>query len=264
METSRISVLFFSPTGHSRRVSRYLTEGLRPTKKPIVNTNITGKEARETPREFASDELVFVVCPVYFGRVPLPLQALPQLKGNGAATVPVVVYGNRQYEDALRELSDVLTVSGFNTVAGAAFISEHNQIPTLAAGRPDLEDRKAIAAFAEAALQKVLQAESIADILLTVPGEGDYRPYPGVPTAPVPPDGCRHCSMCADVCPVDIIDPQSFTATDPSKCIGCFACIAACPDHERHFPSPLQEMMSKKLATMAAANAERKNPTILL
>ena len=264
MNISRICVLYFSPTGRTRRVARYLTEGLRPKKITIESMALTDKVDRETPRDFAPDDLVFVVTPVYFGRVPLPMQALPQWTGNGAAVVPVVVYGNRQYEDALRELSDVLTQSGFKTVAGAAFIAEHNQIPTLAQGRPDMEDRKTIAGFAQEALQKVLQAESIADILLSVPGEGDYRPYPGLPTAPVPPEGCRHCSMCADVCPVDIIDPKTFTATDPSKCIGCFACIEVCPEHERHFPSPVKEAMRAKVAKMAEANAERKEPTLLL
>lgn len=264
MEISRISVLFFSPTGRTRRVARFLTEGLRKTRKPLVAVNITDKYDRETPREFAPDELVFLVSPVYFGRVPLPLQELSQLKGNGAAVVPVVVYGNRQYEDSLRELSDVLSKSDFNTVAAAAFIAEHNQIPTLAQGRPDAADRTVIANFAEAAALKVLKAETIADILLSVPGEGDYRDYPGVPTAPVPPENCRHCSQCVDICPVDIIDAATLKATDPKACIGCFACITVCPDHDRQFPSPVREFMAKKLAGMAAANAERKEPTLLL
>ena len=264
MDISRISILFFSPTGHTRRVARYLTEGLRETQLPLVSVNLTDKNEREKTRSFSSDDLVFVLVPVYFGRVPLPMQDLRQLIGNGAAVVPVVVYGHREYEDALRELSDVLARSGFHTIAGAAFLSAHNQIPTLGEGRPDHEDRVLIADFAGNVVRKIRHSNSIDDIRLQIPGEGEYRPYPGMPTAPVPSDDCRHCGLCLDVCPVDIIEATTMKVVDPTQCIGCFACITVCPDRHRHYPSPIREMMQAKLTAMAAANAARKQPTILL
>ncbi len=54
--------------------------------------------------------------------------------------IAVVVYGNRNYDDALIELKDILESDGFKVVAGAAFIGEHSFSKTLAKNRPDEKD----------------------------------------------------------------------------------------------------------------------------
>jgi len=43
---------------------------------------------------------------------------------NGALAIPVVVYGNRNYDDALIELKDILEFNGFKVIAGGAFIGQ--------------------------------------------------------------------------------------------------------------------------------------------
>ena len=43
-----------------------------------------------------------------------------------APVVPVVLYGNRDYEDALKELCDLVSEQGFVPVAAGAFIGEHS------------------------------------------------------------------------------------------------------------------------------------------
>ena len=48
------------------------------------------------------------------------------LKGNGARAVLLVVYGNREYEDTLLELSDVMEAAGFSPVAAVAAVAEHS------------------------------------------------------------------------------------------------------------------------------------------
>ncbi len=76
--------------------------------------------------------------PVYAGRVPNLL--LPyirdKVKGNGALAVPVSLFGNRNFDDGLIELRNVLEADGFHTVAGGAFVGEHSFSRTLGAGRP--------------------------------------------------------------------------------------------------------------------------------
>ena len=46
--------------------------------------------------------------------------------GQDSPAVAVVVYGNRDYDDALLELRDWCVAHGFVPVAGAAFIGEHS------------------------------------------------------------------------------------------------------------------------------------------
>ncbi len=51
--------------------------------------------------------------------------------------IAIVLYGNRNYDDALIELKDILELDGFKVVAGAAFIGEHSFSNNLAKNRPD-------------------------------------------------------------------------------------------------------------------------------
>ena len=68
------------------------------------------------------------------------MERIRMFKGNATPVIPVVVYGNRDYEDALKELSDALSAQGFVPVSAGAFIGEHSysrkDMP-IAAGRPD-------------------------------------------------------------------------------------------------------------------------------
>ena len=62
--------------------------------------------------------------PVYAGRVPNLL--LPyvrdKVKGSGTLAVPVVLYGNRNFDDGLMELRNVMFANGFCPVAAGAFV----------------------------------------------------------------------------------------------------------------------------------------------
>ena len=66
------------------------------------------------------------------------MKFLDTLEGHGAISIPYVCYGNRNYDDALIELGDILTAKGFENIACGAFIAEHSFSRILAAGRPDL------------------------------------------------------------------------------------------------------------------------------
>lgn len=65
--------------------------------------------------------------PVIAGRVPnVLLKFLDTLQGGGALAVPVVLYGNRNFDDALIELRNILQDRGFYAIGAAAFIGEHS------------------------------------------------------------------------------------------------------------------------------------------
>lgn len=62
---------------------------------------------------------------------------LARMKGNGAAAVLIVVYGNRACDDTFAELQDTLEAAGFLCVAAVAAVAEHSILRQYAAGKPE-------------------------------------------------------------------------------------------------------------------------------
>ena len=115
-----------------------------------------------------------VAAPSFGGRLPqLFAKRLQTLRGNGARAVPVVVYGNRAYEDTLLELSDLLTAAGFACCAGVAAVAEHSIFRQFAAGRPDTEDCAALLRFGKEIQQKLQGGDANP---LEFPGNRPYKP----------------------------------------------------------------------------------------
>ena len=81
----------------------------------------------------------------------------------------VVVYGNREYDDALLETKNALRANGFQVIAAAAFIAEHSIVRTIAAGRPDAEDEALCRQFAAEVEKKLSSSATV-----TVPGNDPY------------------------------------------------------------------------------------------
>lgn len=270
MTPERISILYFSPTGGTRRVARMLLSALRSARIPLEEINITPFEARRKRRTFGARDLVFICVPSYYGRVALPMQNLDALSGEGALAVPVAVYGNREYDDTLRELSGILSGRGFVTTAAAAFIAQHSQCPELGEGRPDANDRARIEAFARDVLAKLasVAGDDLDGLAIKLPGDENapLRPYLPTPAAPVlaHPERCRHCGECAAHCPQDIIDPLSFAVTEPEECILCRACMASCPEGARDLPEPVRSAVAQRMAAIRDANLARKEPSVFL
>ena len=134
----------------------------------------------------------------------------------------------------------MLRAAGFVVPAGAAFPVEHSQFPEFGAGRPNEADRFSAGDFA----RRVFEAlrDGTARFAPEFPGEGELRPYPKTGFVPMPDPVCRMCGRCAEVCPMDIIDPFSMRVKDPSQCIGC---IDACPDSHRNFPEPVRAAIAQ-------------------
>ena len=136
MDYTNIHVVYFSPTHTSAKVVHAVAEGMGALS--YAESDLTYEKPAEM--ESIEGELTLVAVPVYGGRVPdVALERLQMLRGKRTPVVPIVVYGNRDYDDALLELSDVLKRQGFVPVAAGAFVGEHSfssaEYP-VAAGRP--------------------------------------------------------------------------------------------------------------------------------
>jgi ferredoxin len=151
-----------------------------------------------------------------------------------------VVYGNRDFEDALLELKNLAIELGFNPVAGGAFIGEHSfaskEVP-IANGRPDNRDVQKAIDFGEKIKAKVTAMQSPdAQMDLEVPGRFPYEANGARPMAVSPvtkEDACTVCGTCAGVCPTGAISINGSVATEIEACIRCCACIKNCPEEAR-------------------------------
>lgn len=251
MKLRNIWAVYFSPTGTTRTVVHTIAERLaQTTDLPLNVSDFTLPPARKTPLSFAEGDLVILGTPVYAGRVPNLLTSyISTMKGHGALAVPIVVYGNRAYDDALIELRNLMEEDGFHSIAGGAFIGEHAFGRTLAAGRPDVSDLTIAKGFSDLLHMKL---ETLSPKALEKPvfvkGNDPIGPYFRPLDAaghwidirkvkPKTTEACIDCKWCAKHCPMGAIDYEEVTQV-PGICIKCNACVKGCPVSAKYFDDP--------------------------
>ena len=110
MKPHRILAVYFSATGTTQKVVEHIAQALaNALSLPWEVRDFTLPAARTAPLVFQGEDLVVFGTPVIAGRVPnVLLNYLTALEGHGALAVPVVLFGNRDFDDALIELRDLL------------------------------------------------------------------------------------------------------------------------------------------------------------
>lgn len=251
-------LITFSPTGTSRKVGEAIARGIDP--ECIVYDYMKGRGAITVP----AGAVAVVSVPVYGGHVAPPASEwIKNISGEGAMAVATVVYGNRDYENALVELGDMLRARGFRISGGATFVGEHSYSTArfpIAAGRPDCCDLEQALWFGAALKEKMLRG-SVDDIDLSTivhtenPAAATARFYEGVmkirssgtvPRTPVVDEaGCVHCGRCVAVCPMGAITEGNECHTDAGRCIDCCACVKACATGARTYDTPFAPLLSE-------------------
>jgi NAD-dependent dihydropyrimidine dehydrogenase PreA subunit/flavodoxin len=245
--SKQISALYFSATGTTKKIVTGIADKISENivgKIEIDNIDFTLPEARKQAVSFGKEHILVVGVPVYAGRVPnVLLKYLKAVEGNGASAVAVVVYGNRNYDDALIELQDILAADGFKVIAGGAFIGEHSFSRTLGQNRPDEHDMAIAVDFANRIYKKITTPGEVPAV--AVKGNRPYRDYykPRDKNAnpvdirkvsPKTNNDCINCKLCADICPMGSIDPGDVSKVT-GICIKCCACIKNCPVGAKYF-----------------------------
>jgi len=264
MVINSFRLLYFSPTGTTRRVLEAISEGLGKGKPKHID--LTSPATRTGRVRKIQGGLTLIGVPVYTGRVALEaVRGLQRFKAKNAPAIIVAVYGNREYEDALLELQNIATEAGFKPIAGATFIGEHSfstDSTPIARGRPDADDLDRARSFGTMIQNKIHNIESLRNAPpLVVPGNVPYRERgPVRNTSPSTSDAlCIRCGKCVEVCPVATITlKEEGATTDKEKCTLCCACIKNCPSAARRLEDPqLTQFIREKLSPMCS---NRKEP----
>lgn len=267
-----VKAMYFSATGTTEKVIKALTAEISMNingNKDVEYIDFTLPEAREESINFSDEDIVIVGVPVYAGRVPNILtNYLNRVKSDNSLAVAAVVYGNRDYDDALIELKDILESDGFDVRAACSFIGEHSFSRILAKNRPDDEDLIIAGDFAKQISNKLSCDEKD---MLAVKGKRPYRPY----YKPVGKDGnsadirkvipktsekCIDCKLCAEVCPMGSIDYDNV-AVLTGICIKCGACVKKCPVNAKYFDD---EDYLKHLHELEEKFKDRREPELFI
>lgn len=254
MEISKVYSVFFSATFSTRKIIREIVKQLGYDS---IEYDITDNAPEET-LQLRFDELLVVGVPVYSGRVPeMAIERLNRIKGSNTPAVIVCVYGNRDFDDALIELKDIVRANGFIPLSGAAVIAQHSMLPQIAENRPDEKDMLLIDDFAAKVKDIIVSLASVdASLNLYVKGNEPYRQRQNIPIHPSANNLCNKCGTCARLCPTGAISSESPQKTDKNKCISCGRCIMVCPKKARNFRGLLYKLASWKFKKTFSARKE--------
>ena len=251
MNIEKWIIAHFSPTGGTKRVADAIAAGFSV---PVAQMDLTKADSAVTLGE---QDGLMAVLPVFAGRVPqIALERLSALKGSGQKAVAVVVYGNREFDDALLETRDALEANGFRVIAGAAFIAEHSMYRSIAAGRPDAQDEALCRRFAADVMAKADDAAPV-----QVSGNTPYMELKPSAFHPAANETCTKCGTCAKGCPTGAIPLDDPSHTDNERCINCMRCVQICPQQCRALPDTFLTMITQMLNQNAAGY---KKPAIFL
>ncbi len=266
MVIDSINLIYFSPTDTTKKIIHSILDGLAINN--ITTVDLTTQDLEKGGFKSKQRQLNIIGIPVYGGRVPyIAAERFQSIKADKAPAIIIVLYGNREFEDALLELKNLVKQSGFIPIAAGAFIGEHSFSELdkqIAHGRPDMNDLRTATEFGKKVKSLINTIEDSSDYPeINVPGNFPYKELKKSPAISPKTNElkCEMCGICEDVCPTYAIQLNGIVNTEKEKCIRCCACIKKCTYNARYFDDEYMNNLKDWLYTNFST---RKEPETFL
>ncbi|MGL5683981.1 MAG: EFR1 family ferrodoxin [Marinifilaceae bacterium] len=241
MNYTTANLIYFSATGTTEKIINQVVKDVA-----FQRVNRYPLQVEDKIKHFNNQEIAVFALPVYSGRIPeFATTLLAKYKGNNTPAIIVTVYGNRDFDDALIELRDIVTQNGFKVISAAAFIAQHSIFPKVATNRPNAQDLALISTFGKNSVESIEAVINSTDVLQVKGNNTPYRDIKAVPLKPQVSGKCNKCGKCSKQCPVEAINLELTNKCDAEKCISCGRCIHVCPQNARKFGGLLYFVASK-------------------
>lgn len=270
-EVKNIKTVYFSPSGNTAKIAKFMSEQMADLlDAPAVLMPYTTPKDREAEFKFEKGDLVIWATPVYAGRIPnKTLDFVKEnCKGEGVISIPVAVYGNRNFDNALGELTGIMEDGGMAPAGAVAAVARH-AFAGIADGQPDEDDLDLIASFCSEIAGRIKDSEDGSFPVLNVPGERHPEKYyvpkktDGTPAVflkakpVVDLNKCNSCGTCAKICPMGSMKIGPKGAECTGICIKCHGCVNRCLKQAICFEDP---DFLEHVKMLQENYTQRKNP----
>lgn len=265
------AMIFFSPTGTTKKILHAFFSGLEITNPSIMDlTHVSG---RNRNIETIKEDIAVIGMPVYEETIPeVVVDTLRRINGKGQPIVLIAVYGNIGFGITLKELEAIASNAGFKVVAAATFIGEHsfsNEGVSIAKGRPDNNDLSKAREFGMEIKNKLVEINDFKEVRkLQLPGslpfmarvlpKNSAKFFTKDPIADL--SKCNLCGACVKVCPMSAIEEKTLKINS-DKCLRCFACVKKCSRKARIIAYKKEFLVTRVLRIQGR---KRKEPEIFM
>ena len=286
-----VSVIVFSPSGHTLKTAKMIESSFTEKGDKINLIDITGKTEflygtgikKAVEKELDEYDVLFIGGPLYAGHVEhnilniIKVLPRPDEKRSNLA-VPFVTFGGVHSSVALEEMGKKLKRRGYKSLLGIKIAAEHTLTATYSnmiyKDKPGPEEETIVREAVERVIRIVQNEGKMAQdqsktfkyapqkerlLFRIFSQESFHRKFK---TVAINAEKCIKCKKCIDVCPVDMFTYSKGVIKmhrDNKNCILCAECFHNCPIGA--IEHPYIEMGRKRLKDGFAALEE--NPSAI-